>query len=339
MGLCRLLALLSAVLLGSACGPPRLGNDPSDSGSSTEGDATESSTSTGASTETGAPTTETDSETSGGPICGDGIVDPGEACDLGPDSAWELSDCQPDCTLNECGDGHVGPQECSWPYCLSDCPNPLLPCGNAILSCGDQIDNDRDTLVDLHDPDCLSPCDDSEDRLGFDQIAAGDPCKVDCFFDANHGAGDDHCEWNLQCDPQDPGALIGCAYDPDYAMLAPTCVEMLHPDCLDRCVPIVANGCDCFGCCEIAGQFRLLDDLWGDCSADNLEGCPTCTPNLSCSNPCEADSCEQCLLAELAPGCEQPSCPEGIESCTDPYGCPEGEFCQTGCCRPTSPDW
>jgi hypothetical protein len=72
---------------------------------------------------------------------------------------------------------------------------------------------------------------------------------------------------------------------------------------------------------------------------DNLDGCPTCTPNLSCFNPCEAESCELCLFAELAPGCEQPSCPEGIEACTDPYGCSEGEFCQTGCCRPIEPNW
>jgi hypothetical protein len=314
----RLLTLLPAALIGSACGPPRVGSDAGDTGgssSSSEGSSTSSTSSStsegsGTETETGAPTTETDSETSGGPICGDGIVDP---------------------------------DECSWPYCLSDCPNPPLPCGNSLRSCGDQIDNDSDDLIDLHDPDCLSPCDVSEDTLGLQQTVAGDPCKMDCFFDANNGQGNDTCAWNLACDPQNPGAVIGCEYSPDLPMA--WCPMTQTVECLDKCLPIVANGCDCFGCCEIAGEFRSLKDFddgrvsEDDCSADNLEGCPTCTPYMSCFNPCEADNCELCLLAELAPGCEQPSCPEGIEPCTDPYGCPESEFCQTGCCRPTSPDW
>jgi hypothetical protein len=344
----RPLLVLLAAMLGLACGPPRFGADSdgteSDSESGSSSDSTGSSTSTETETDsetsetdsgtTETETTETDSETSGGPICGDGIVDPGEACDLGPNNAWELTDCQPDCTLNECGDGWLGPNECPPSSCPSDCPQPLVPCDNWIAECGDLIDNDSDGLIDLYDPDCLSPCDDSEDALSPQLPFDGGDCKRDCFFDDNSGSGDDQCEWNFTCDPQNPGELVGCPYDPDFGM----CPIVQDVECMDKCMPIVANGCDCFGCCEIAGQFRHLDDL-GDCSADNLEACPSCTPHPSCFNPCEADDCELCLLAELAPGCDQPSCPEGIESCTDPYGCGEGEFCQTGCCRPTIPPW
>jgi hypothetical protein len=320
------LLTLLMVTIGSACGPPRVGSDSGDTGStsSTEGGSTESSASTesesststetesSTSTETATSATETDSETSGDPVCGDGIVDP---------------------------------QECSWPYCLSDCPYPPLACDNNIWSCGDGVDNDSDALIDFRDPDCLSPCDDSEDTLGPQQLIAGNPCKLDCFFDTNVGGGDDKCEWNVMCDPQSPGTVIGCPYNLDFAMSDAWCPAMQVVECTDQCLPLVANGCDCFGCCEIAGEFRSLQDLddgWSpaeDCSADHLDACPACTPNLSCFNACEADDCELCLLAELAPGCEQPSCPEGIEPCTDPYGCAEGEFCQTGCCRPTSPNW
>ena len=39
------------------------------------------------------------------PVCGDGVVDPGEACDDGNDVATD--DCLNDCTAASCGDGAV----------------------------------------------------------------------------------------------------------------------------------------------------------------------------------------------------------------------------------------
>lgn len=44
------------------------------------------------------------------PGCGNGAVDPGEACDDGPGNANDQA-CKIDCTLNICGDGSRGPQE------------------------------------------------------------------------------------------------------------------------------------------------------------------------------------------------------------------------------------
>ena len=32
------------------------------------------------------------------------------------------------------------------------------------------------------------------------------PCKQDCFFDGNSGAGDDGCQWDLRCDSPSPDA-------------------------------------------------------------------------------------------------------------------------------------
>jgi cysteine-rich repeat protein len=45
-----------------------------------------------------------------GAVCGDGVVDGGEACDDGPDNADDAA-CKSDCTLQVCGDGSVGPGE------------------------------------------------------------------------------------------------------------------------------------------------------------------------------------------------------------------------------------
>ena len=43
-------------------------------------------------------------------FCGDGNVDPGEACDLGPANA-DTGACKTDCTVAACGDGYKGPGE------------------------------------------------------------------------------------------------------------------------------------------------------------------------------------------------------------------------------------
>ncbi|MEX1363940.1 MAG: DUF4215 domain-containing protein [Nannocystaceae bacterium] len=43
-------------------------------------------------------------------MCGNGVIDEGEECDLGPDNADD-GQCRPDCTAQVCGDGVVGGSE------------------------------------------------------------------------------------------------------------------------------------------------------------------------------------------------------------------------------------
>lgn len=43
-------------------------------------------------------------------VCGDGVVNPGEACDDGPNNGPDQN-CHADCTANECGDGVQAPEE------------------------------------------------------------------------------------------------------------------------------------------------------------------------------------------------------------------------------------
>lgn len=78
-------ALLVAALLAAACAtPPDEGADPS----TPDGE------------DAGAPDTEAP------PTCGDGVVDPGEACDDGDANSDTAPDaCRTDCTLPRCGDG------------------------------------------------------------------------------------------------------------------------------------------------------------------------------------------------------------------------------------------
>ena len=210
----------------------------------------------------------------------------------------------------------------------------VLECGNKLYECGDTLDNDMDGVIDLDDPECISPCDDDEGSFETKLPGQNQDCKSDCYFDANSGGGDDHCEWNLKCDPLNPGAEIGCEYDPDFGM----CSLEMPQSCLDFCVPLVPNGCDCFGCCEIEGQFVYLDGA--DCSLDNLDSCQSCTFFEGCNNPCDPDNCEVCFGQDpddLPPECGLPTCDMGQTPCLDEGDCAIGEFCQTGCCLPIIP--
>jgi hypothetical protein len=240
---------------------------------------------------------------------------------------------------------------------------PLSFCGGHVYACGDGIDNDGDGLVDDVDPECLGPCDNSEDSLNPSIPDTLLGCDRDCFWDAGDGH-DEGCYFDHRCDPQADLALHPKANPKSYCswnsaddgpvddqIFPPSpysCAEMQAwqaQSCLDACLPVTPNGCDCFGCCELAGTFVWLGTLadGGSCSLaavgqpDFLELCRPCTPVPSCLNPCEG--CELCVGQTTLPaGCSQPACAEGQLPCgTSPSDtCGQGSYCITGCCVPES---
>jgi hypothetical protein len=234
--------------------------------------------------------------------------------------------------------------------------------GCGTTECSDCVDNDGDGLVDMADQECIAPADNDEGTFATgipgDNI---DACKQDCFFDGNSGQGDDGCNWELKCDPANPGAPK-CPYDPNYK----NCPPQQSQKCLDFCTKLTPNGCDCFGCCTVplpgGGTKNIL--LTPTCTLADVNDpakCPTCTPTASCDNPCE--HCELCLgKTELPPdctppdagtggaggsggsggvggsggGCPTPVCPSGIQPCGLEClpNCPANTYCLTGCCIP-----
>lgn len=106
----------------------------------------------------------TSSGTAGG-VCGDGSLDPGEACDPGFDG---FGSCTPACQPNVCGDGWVGPDEAcdGGDACDAACS---LRCGNGVLDLGEACD------VSAADPggfDCHT--------LGFESgVATCRACELD----------------------------------------------------------------------------------------------------------------------------------------------------------------
>ena len=211
-----------------------------------------------------------------------------------------------------------------------------LACDGKVYACGDCLDNDGDGKYDTADPECVSPCDDKEDSFATGLPGDNmDPCKQDCFFDGNSGGGPGDCAWNLKCDPLSPGG-DKCPYDPNFD----NCPDIQSDECVMNCQ--VPNGCDCFGCCSVEVDGVNYDIFLGDpdCSLADIESCETCSPNDDCDDECHPENCEVCFGQELPPGCEDPTCDVGEPCEVDDMGgsnCPGGQFCNTGCCAPITP--
>ena len=217
-------------------------------------------------------------------------------------------------------------------------------CRGQPYKCGNCMDDDGDGLIDALDPDCLGPCDD--DELGLSTGLAtneASPCREDCYFDGDNGPGNDKCLWSHACDPLsvEPRCKYGSEMGVDCAGLATTQV----PACTDVCEPLVPNGCDCFGCCELqrgSGQFRFIGVGRGalGCQRDKLDdlvACPACTQVHSCINEC--DTCETCVSGPPTdPTCDPSgACPAGGRACGPDAPCDTGDYCVTGCCVQAPP--
>jgi hypothetical protein len=203
-------------------------------------------------------------------------------------------------------------------------------------ACTDGRDNDGDGLIDSLDPDCTGAHDNDEATFGTATLSGEPGCfELDCYFDANSTFGDDGCQWNLRCDPTSSGANRGCPYDPLFR----NCATQQSATCLSRCLPIVPNGCDCFGCCAVTRSGNTFSvQLGTGCTYRDLADptkCGRCTIQTSCFNPC--DTCELCLdRIDLPASCPSVSCPAGVMPCGSdghsPSVCPAGTRCLTGCC-------
>lgn len=259
-------------------------------------------------------------------------------------------------------------------------PTVTYECQGHLYQCGNLADDDLDGLVDSQDPDCLGPCDNTEDSFyGGIPGQAGPDCSLDCYFDQDSGSGNDNCYWDHRCDPlsvdpsyyPEPWNGDACAFEGDDWQVNPihkTCVTLREAEgqsdaCLDFCLPLVPNGCDCFGCCELpaeSGEYVWLgsegvdEDLPTVCSLDAIDDptlCHPCTPVVDCANGC--GHCEICVGKPFLPpdcfgqggngaggngqgGGSSDQCEPGVQPCglagQDP--CPPTHYCITGCCRP-----
>lgn len=234
-----------------------------------------------------------------------------------------------------------------------------VSCEGKTYECGNCIDDDRDGTIDAADVHCTGPCDDSEASFAINiQEGVGAPCKLDCFFDGDLGSGNDGCAYSHRCDELSmapsypPSGDPACAYDENAPIpgMTASCAEVRAEqaqECTDICLPLVPNGCDCFGCCELpagSGAYVWLGSGGpSGCTLETLgekDICRPCTPVDSCINRC--DPCEICV-GRTTPdaSCDGGTqvCPAGVETCglEDGMSCGLGAYCITGCCVPEPP--
>jgi hypothetical protein len=216
--------------------------------------------------------------------------------------------------------------------------DPLNPidCDGTTYQCGDGDDNDGDGKIDLDDPECTGPCDD--DESSFQTGLPGDnvDCKQDCFFDGDSGHGNDGCEWDLKCDPANPGANIMCEYT--GGQQCENASPNISDECIMFCEQYTPPGCDCFGCCTVDtpdGPVDIFLNSGPDCSLDNLDACQTCTSQIDmCGEPCVPDTCLVCFGEEEPPeGCDDNECTSDMP-CENTEDCPTDYFCYLDCCYP-----
>jgi hypothetical protein len=225
-------------------------------------------------------------------------------------------------------------------------PCVATACRGQFYACGNCKDDDEDGQVDALDSGCLGPCDNDEMGLSTGLANSSAACRQDCYFDGDAGPGNDKCEWSQQCDELSvapnypPSGEERCAYD--SAAMGVNCEVLMaeqDPSCLDNCLPLVPNGCDCFGCCELPADSKEYHFIGAGrgaigCQLDQLDdpvACPPCTQVPSCLNDCKP--CEACVGRPPQPSCQSPAlCKEGQRSCNPDAPCDFGDYCVTGCC-------
>jgi hypothetical protein len=224
-----------------------------------------------------------------------------------------------------------------------------------VYACGDCDDNDGDGSIDALDTQCLGACDDTEDSFsGGLPGQINTPCRQDCYFDRDAGSGNDDCYYDHACDTLSvepdypPSGDPACAYDETTRLsgTSATCSEVRAAQsdaCIAYCKPLVPNGCDCFGCCELparSGRFVFVGstvDGVPSCTEATLDdpiACKACTPVPSCFERC--DACDVCVgEVEAGPGCvTEDRCGGEVPACgADVLApCSSDSYCVTGCC-------
>ena len=217
-------ARLRPLLLALAAGP--LAGCFVDAGHVTSGAWPDSSTDSSTSSTADATTTATrstsstaDSTTAPG-VCGDGVLDPDEACDGGSaNNGLHGSVCRLDCQLNHCGDGYLASIEtCDDGNLLADdgCgPTCKLEgCGDGVLQRGEACDDGNlapdDACTDLCEP---AACGDGIVQVGVEgcddgNLAANDGCSDACQVEA---CGDGIIQRAEVCDDGNLVAGDGCS--------------------------------------------------------------------------------------------------------------------------------
>jgi cysteine-rich repeat protein len=271
------------------------------------------------------------------PLCGDGVVDPGEQCDHGALNGTAADTCSSTCQIERCGNGVRDPRE------GCDCGDGTIP-----LPTGCNGPNSNDPGASCR-PDCQLPgCGDGV-VVGLEECEPGVPVTTTCqalgFYLGTMPACTSLCRFDTtpcmercgdmikngpeQCDGTDLGAFTTCQSLGYYQGGALTCTAGCTYDtstCSGRCGDGTVNGPEA---CEPSVALNV------DCTDLGYYN----APGLTCTAACSLDVsgctgfCGDRLLEAPPETCEGQA-PPG-QSCLT-YGYEEGPL---GCSNLCVPDF
>jgi len=261
-------------------------------GSSGSTGDTEASSDASESTDDESGSTATTTDTTGA-LCGDGVLDPGEECDPGPELIGPGQACLDGCLENVCGDGDQGPgEQCDDGNtddddgCRNDCV--LGTCNDGNLDPGEACDDGNFDDTDDCLSDCTLPsCGDGFVQMGVEECDDGDDnapfatCTPLCTINV---CGDGFQRFDEQCDPGEdeigPGQecrdgcilnvcgdgdpWLGEACDDGNDDNTDGCVNCNTAECGDGFVFVGTEDCD-------DGDFDDLDQCHNDCSFHRVD--------------------------------------------------------------------
>lgn len=146
------------------------------------------------------------------PVCGDGFVQAGEACDDG--NMIDDDACVAGCIVNVCGDGHVGPGEAcddpKDPKCTDECA--LASCGDGKVQVGEACDDANQIDTDECLSTCLvAKCGDAAVQEGVEVCDDGNADEADaCTTLCKAPACDDGIKSGNESDLDCGGACMAC---------------------------------------------------------------------------------------------------------------------------------
>ena len=251
-------------------------------------------------------------------VCGDGILEVGEACDDGNNTGGD--GCRADCTVEACGDAILDPGEAcddgntvAGDGCDASCMIEPSTCGNFIV-------------------EGLETCDDGN-------TISGDGCRADCTVEI---CGDGILDFGEACDDGNNLPGDGCRADCTPEICGDGTLDAGEA-CDDGNI-LSGDGCDasCMIEAPVCGNAILeLGEACDDGNLDSGDGCrANCTievcgdaildPNEACDdgNTVAGDGCDASCMIE--PSTCGDFIIEGFETCDD-GNTVSGDGCDSSC--------
>ncbi|MGN6109661.1 MAG: DUF4215 domain-containing protein, partial [Kofleriaceae bacterium] len=250
-------------------------------------------------------------------VCGNGAIEPGEACDSGASNGM-YGHCNANCTGlgPRCGDGITnGPETCddantsNTDGCLNSCV--VATCGDGYVRAGvEQCDDGNDSNTDA----CLNSCDAARCGDGFTQAGVE------------------------QCDDGNTSNTDACLTSCEPASCGDGFVQVGEEDCDDQ---NDSNTDACLNTCEAArcgdGFTQAGVEECDDGNDIATDACTAVCEHATCGDGVVQTGVEQCDdgndvdTDQCSNACERTRCGDGVVQ--EPEECDDGNDIDTDACR------